>query len=228
MSAIIKSADAGERVRPFATGIAAFPPAAPQVDPEVSRLQAEVARLRQALETGAERIDRLEADAGETFEAGRTAGFEAGQREGDNLRAESLAALRAGLDGALEAFRSDMAALNGLAVLVARESLARLVGDDSQRQGLVTTLLGQQLKALEAAAVVRIEVSSHDFADADALNALAASVANPAIEVVAETSLASGDCRIRLKLGSLDVGIDQQWQGLHALLGELALSEARP
>lgn len=227
MSPVIKSADAGRRVRPFAAGVPAVQLLTPRIDPEVSLLQAEVDRLRQALGTGAERIDRLEAEAGKAFEAGRAAGFEAGLREGDNLRTESLAALRAGIDGALEACRGDMTALKRLAILVARESLARLVGDDVQRQSLVTTLLDQQLNALEWAAVVRIEVSSHDFPDSDALQALAASITSPAIDIVTETSLAAGGCRIRLRLGSLDVGIDQQWRGLHALLGELALSGGR-
>lgn len=222
MRTVIKSTEAtgGLRVRPL--GTAAPEAAPPRIDAEKAQLLADIDRLSEDVEAGESRIHRLELELAQAFEAGRAAGFAAGVKEGDTLRADSLALLGTGIEAALTRFGQDLTALESLSVLLVREALAKLIGEESDRQSLVTALLLHQLKAVEANSVVRLEVSRADFPDASALIALSDRSEVPLIQVVAESGLASGDCRIRLALGTLEVGLDQQWGELSNLLADLA------
>ena len=111
-----------------------------------------------------------------------------------------------------------MAGLERLAALLARTCLDRMLLADDGRADTVAALLRSQLARLEADAAVRIQVSAEDFPSPEALQMLA-----PApCEIIASPSLKGGDCAIRLRLGTLEVGIGQQWGVLRDALEEMA------
>jgi flagellar biosynthesis/type III secretory pathway protein FliH len=215
VSAILKSGSASleGRVRPL---LAALPEEVPAADPERERLEAEVARLGAALAARDEAVARLQEEAAQAFAAGEAEGREAGLREADDRGAELLAAVEQGVEAASARFAKEMGALEALALLVARTCLERMLLASEERTQLVAELIRGQVAALGDGAVLRIQVSAQDFASAEALAQIPGG--GPNCEILSSEGLASGDCRIGLRLGGLDIGLGQQWGALRAEL----------
>ena len=74
--------------------------------------------------------------------------------------------------------------------------------------------------------LLAVEVSREDFADGEALTALAHRLSPLAVVIEANPEMASGACVMRLRLGRLSIGIDQQWGVLRDLLTEMSEPEA--
>jgi flagellar biosynthesis/type III secretory pathway protein FliH len=219
VSGLIKSADAAARVflRPLIDAPA--PAAVAPIDPELLALRqlaeeqllglaerdAEIARLRDALAAASE--------------AGRAEGRKAALDEATKLNARTLAVLQPAVQAALDRFAAALGSLDRLAALLARESLAIMIGEPGERAELLARMVALQVEAIEAAAILRIDVARTDFADPDTLAALAGGTA---CEIRATDDLKSGDCTITLRLGALEIGIDQQWGRIADLLGTLA------
>ena len=217
---VIKSTDGDLDTRVRALGAEA--PAPPRIDPEILALRGEVERLTRDLASRdnqvAELRSEVEAARRDGIERGREAGLEAGA-----ARAEAtLDRLQRGVDVAVGQLARDLISMERLAVALAREGLSKVLGEDADRASLVTQIIRTQVAQLEAQAVLCIEVSPQDFPDAASLSDLAV---GPGIRTEAVSSLASGDCRIQLKLGALEVGLDRQWTNLSAILDDLALPE---
>ena len=218
MSGLLKSGSAtlAERVRP----LGAF--AAQAADPERERLAAELAALAAAL---AERDEAIAGHAGALEDAHRE-GREAGRREAEDESAAALAAIEAASERALAAFADELGEMETLAALLARTCLERLLLATEPRAALVCELIAGQARALDAEAMVRITVSASDFLTAQDLEAVTASLGSRRCELVASDELDSGDCRIALRLGTLDIGLGQQWGSLRAILDDAIGAEA--
>lgn len=194
-------------------------PAAPSaVDPELAALREETERLHRLLEQQAADMVALRREAEDAFRRGEAQGRAAGLSEAEDRSAQSLARLEGGIDRAVAEFATALSVLARLAPELARQGLATMLGDDDDRAGLVTALVHRQLKIVEAHAVVHVAVSPADFDD----DALAALGTTTGVRVKGDSGLKAGDCRIRLTLGTLDIGLDQQWGRLSALLHDLA------
>ena len=106
------------------------------------------------------------------------------------------------------------------------QCLASLMDDSSVYEGVLQAMLTRQLGQLQSQGSVRVEFSTADFPDEDALDRLRQRLDRTNVAVVRSDRLKSGDCRIQLVLGGLEVGVGQQWGALSALL--LELSEGPP
>ena len=195
---------------------------APPVDPERLALEVEQASLKHRLEQQAAELSDLRAQVRSAFENGEARGREAGRREAVEQDDQRLARLETGIDQAVAAFQASLGALERLAPALAREGLGRILGPSSERVPLVTAIVGHRLKTIEAQSIIHVEVSAADFADDLALEALEGTLGTLGPRVHASVSLKSGECRIKLKLGTLDVSLDQQWGRLGALLQDMA------
>jgi len=214
--------------------LTAPPPAATPVDPERAQLERrlealteEATRLRDekivletAIEVAEAEAERLVREGEAEAVAAEARGRDAGFAEGQEAKAEALARLEAAADRALDQFRTDLRGMETLAVALSKAALAKVFGDDRDMAYRVARLVRRQIEALDRDAVLRIEVAAGDFADAAALDALALDAGLDGIEIKAVDELDAGDCRIRLRLGELDVGLSQQWGRLSALLDE--------
>ena len=69
-------------------------------------------------------------------------------------------------------------------------------------------------------------VSARDFADETALAALGAEANTGSVRLLADGDLESGECRIDLQLGHVDIGAGTQWAQVAAFLDGLAEREA--
>jgi len=222
VTGLIKSGSASlaERVRP----LAAF--ALQGRDPERERLETELAALAAAL---AERDEAIagHADALETaWRKGEAEGRETGRSEAAADGAEALARIEAAAERALGLFADELEAMESLAALLARTCLERLLLATEPRAALVCELIAGQARALDAEAIVRVTVSASDFPAAEELKAVTASLGSRRCEVIASEEIDSGDCRIALRLGTLEIGLGQQWGRLRAVLDEAIAVEA--
>lgn len=197
----------------------------PLVDPEVAALRIELAAMGQQLKQRETEIEQLKRDVDAAFIDGEAEGREAGRLEADDGAQARLAALEAGLGRAAAEFAERMSGLEQLAVLLAHESLGKILDDRGAYADLLTRTIRAQLDRLERQAVICVETPRADFPDPEALEALAAAVARPGLDIRASDELAAGDCRIRLRLGTLEIGVAQQWSRLGAALRALANPE---
>jgi flagellar biosynthesis/type III secretory pathway protein FliH len=212
VSAVIKSWAADRGVR----GLEVAPPP-PPVSDEVRRIAALELRLLEMdaqLGTLREENDQLKAEALGAWREGHAKGVEEGRKDAED-RSEALAAGLAKTAGeALAAFRDRLAALEDATGQLAAEALSRIVGDPSERKGLIRDAVRRAAAGVFAGAVVVVEVSEADFQDAEMLKAV--TPADCEIRLVA--ALPSGACRLRLQMGEADLDLDGQVARLRALL----------
>lgn len=214
MTALLKSGSDAmhERVRPFSA------PHRLVVDPELEMLREELAALAAELAARDERI----AGHAEDVEAAFAKGEAEGRRAAEDEDAAMIAAIETAADAALVRLGEEIGALERLAPLLAETCLERMLLASEARVEIVTGLIRGQIAQLQADAILVIQVSAEDFGTADALARLRAALADPACEIAAAPALASGDCTIALRLGTLEVGLGQQWGSLRAALEEMA------
>ena len=194
----------------------------PAIDPERLALAAELQGLQLRLEQQDAQVSDLRAQVRSAFETGEAKGREAGMREAAAQDAQRLARLETGIEQALAAFKQSLTGLEHLAPALAHEAIAGILGESDARPALVAAIVRNQMKAVDARSVIHIEVSAADFTDDRALETLEETLGAAGPVVHASVALKSGDCRIKLKLGTLDVGLDQQWGRLGAVLMEMA------
>jgi flagellar biosynthesis/type III secretory pathway protein FliH len=218
MTALLKSgAEAmGARVRPFGA------PRQSVADPELERLGEELAALSAELAARDERIAALALEAEAAFDKGEAAGRDAGRREANDEGAAMVAAIKDAADDALARLDEEMRALERLAPLLAETCLERMLLASEARIEIVTDLIRGQIGRIQAGAVLAIQVCAEDFGTPEALDRLHTTLVKPGFEVAASPKLASGDCTIALRLGTLEIGLGQQWGALRAALEAMA------
>lgn len=228
MSPVIKSSDAvsARRVRPLEfsptqAGVREAP-----VDAEKVQLRADLEQAVSLIQSRDVEIERLTAEIDRAARDAEAKGYEDGLKAAEHRQEERLTLLKAGVDQAVTQLSGELAALERLAPLVAEEGLARLVGEGGDRCDLLRDMVVRAVAELDADTIVRVEVASTDFPDTTAIAADASLGAQRRIEVRHASAMRSGDCRIRLVLGELEVGLNQQWGRLSSLLRGLALPEA--
>lgn len=214
------------RVSAWSTATAAPASAqAPAVDPEILALRAEREDLKRRIEQRDATLSELRAEAEAAFREGEAKGREAGLREAADQSEQRLKRLEAGIGQAQAVFAEAMEALERLAPILAHDALANILGQDSDRPQLVAAVVRHQVRTLDARSLMQVEVSAADFPDDDALAVLEGALGNLGPSIHASVALKSGECRIKLKLGTLDVGVDRQWAELSAVLRDMAEGE---
>jgi flagellar biosynthesis/type III secretory pathway protein FliH len=213
MTGVLKfgSVSLQDRVRPLAMTL---PHGAPATDAERERLAGEVETLTAELAGRDDAIASLKDEIVRALEAGKAEGREAGRDEAEDRNAELLATIESAAEQALARFADQLAAMERLALLVAQTCLDRMLLASEERSRIIRDLVRGQVAALNDGADIRIQVSARDFGSPDALAQVAASAQSRGCEITASEALDSGDCTIALQLGTLDIGLNQQWGAL--------------
>ena len=199
------------------------PPDSRQVSHATSRreeypgMDAAVAELRAQLRQAAEEADLREEAA---YERGTRDGREAAGAE-QTEKAEQLA-IAIGKAEQLLANRLEECEL--LSLQVARAALARILGDESRQSALIEETLRHHMGLVKRELVVGIRVSPLDFDPGD-LDRIRESYRSVSIDC--DDDLESGECRIDLRLGQLDLGLAGQGRRLAELIERLE-EEERP
>lgn len=220
MSTVIKlgSACNARIVMPYASDLAAAPTEAVRPDPyrgELDRLQALLAERDAALEKVPAQIKKARAE-------GEAAGRAAAEAAAEDSREQALALLREGIEQAQGTLADGREQMEVLALLIARTALEKLFGDDRGRKEAVGALVMRQLQSIERRMLLKIEVARLDFPDTRELAALAAEIGVDEDLVSANADFPAGACRMQLRIGMLEVGVDQQWGAVRGVLDELA------
>lgn len=156
------------------------------------------------------------------------AALEKGRREGlaqaQSREVERVTALERALEHALQLFDQRLTATDRFAAELASVALDRLIQNSGAATQFAAAFITKQVHALRASAIVRIHVSSTDFCDQTALNALELQLreAGARVEIVADTRLHSGMARLDCKLGAAELDLVHQWRSLAILLRDLA------
>jgi flagellar biosynthesis/type III secretory pathway protein FliH len=215
MSGLIKGG-ATHSVRSFLDP--AVLPAAPVRDPRIEALEREVGELRAALAA-----QRLESE--QAVKAARAEGEREGRAAADDASDKRLALIGKGIESAVARWETRLVDLDGLAPALARAALGKLFDQGEDQKRFVAGAIVRQLRLLRRESLIAIRVSASDFADESALAALAAEAGTGSVRLLADRDLESGECRIDLQLGHIDVGAGTQWAQVAAFLDGLAERE---
>jgi flagellar assembly protein FliH len=224
---IIKAQDREGRIGVRGLVLGSHRPTAPVIVPDPAQVAMDALRVRvEALSDQLAAKDRELADLRkamvQTRQESLGEGRAIGLAEAESREAERLGALEKSLAEGVAQLAGSLEALEPLALLVARESLDKILGDPDAYAELISGLVRRQLAGMKDQSVLAVEVSAEDFPDADALASLVTDLARPAVTVAVGEDLASGCCRLRLKLGGVEVGPHPQWDHLGQLLRRMA------
>jgi flagellar assembly protein FliH len=215
MSGLIKG-DAAQSVRSFLEP--AGPSPAPFRDPRLEALERENEQLRSALAA-------LRSESEQAVKAARAEGERQGKAAADDVSGKQLGLLGKGLDSALAHWQARLEDLDELAPALAGAALAKLFDGGGEHKRFVAGAIARQMRLLRRESLVAVRVSARDFADEAALAELGSEAGTGSVRVVADADLASGECRIDLQLGHVDVGAGTQWAQLAPFLDGLAARE---
>lgn len=225
MRAVIKSGDGSGDVRVRGLAVKSPPPVPSAEARRITELQRQASEAEQTIATLQDQIGRLADEALNAMREGHAEGLIEGRKAAEDQSARLLVLLTEASDRASEDFRRSLTTLEAAAGTLASLALARIVSDAGSRQSLVVDTVHRAVADLFEGSVVSIEVSPLDFPDPSALETLRLPQAAPPIDVRPVRGMASGDCRVRLRLGEIDLGLDGQLARLRAVLeasGELS------
>jgi flagellar biosynthesis/type III secretory pathway protein FliH len=228
MSRIIKSSNAtgqsGVRELTDPGGSAISVVSITKHDEERHGLLLRIAQLEDDLKRQKAETVNLNSEIERAREEGREQGYESGVIAAEDRQFERLGLLKKSMLLASDSVSLHLQSVGRLAPLLAQECLDIILGDAADRADLVARIVENQVSKLDAAMLVSIKLSRLDFPDDAALVQLAEQVGTN-VAVMACDDVAPGGCVMTLKLGQMDVGLDQQWPVLRAALSEMAMPE---
>jgi flagellar biosynthesis/type III secretory pathway protein FliH len=224
MTGIIKSGNLNDlsSVRPLSVLQQQIPAVLSRQEEEVDALHQQIASLEKELGLRSAAIKSLHSDIERAFEEGKAQGRNTGLAEAEDRQTLRFSLLNDAIRQSQNKLVHDVGSLERLSALLARECLDIIFGNNAAHASMVERIIASQIAKIDKSMVLSVEVSRDDFPDGDALDALAVSTALPRTLLTAKPGAATGSCLINLRLGRMDVGIDQQWSSLREVLGEMA------
>lgn len=227
---LIKSGDPRRAERVRAVSVAMRPTATgareTAQDQALAAARAEIATLQAELAERDARVARLREGVVQAHKDGVAEGRRAGLVEAEDGRAQCLAALSGGVDAALERFSGQLVAMDHLAVALACEAVGKILSDSEDYRERLARTIRRHVDAVGAGVVIGVSVSHDDFPEPADLADLEAKVARRGLMLTPSRDLRAGGCEVRLRLGVLEIGLDQQWDRLQTLFGDLIGDEA--
>lgn len=186
-------------------------------DPRLAELEATIESLTLALQKAD--VQHAQALAAARKEA-REEAAEAYRRD----EAKALAALGTGIAAALTSAREELTALENLAPVLCETALEATFGQRDDYRERTSRAIERQLVALRQGMVLAVAVSTADFPDPEALENLGARLG--ALKIEGDPTLAQGEARIELRLGSIELSLVRHWDALRTELRSMV--EGRP
>jgi flagellar biosynthesis/type III secretory pathway protein FliH len=228
VNALIKAGTSARAVQPFASrpaisnalaaAPAPSPPEPPLEDSRLALLRQENAELKRTMAALREAAPLAEARAREEGAREALARVQRDEEKRVKLLADGVAA-------GLAAWEDRLASLEALAAVLAQSSLSKLFDESGDYSDFVLGMIGRQMRALRRQAVLAVRVSPSDFADEAALARVAAQTGMGTAAIVADAELPTGECRLDLQLGHVDLGMRAQWGLLSDLLLQIVDEE---
>ncbi len=192
--------------------------AAPKRDPEIERLEREVANLRKAM-------DQAEREAEAAVETARAETRREAETAFKQDEKHRLDLLQAALDQSVSAVHTTLTRLEALAPQLCERALSNVFDRSDDLRDLVERALAKQIAPLRSELVICMRVSAADFTSDDAIAALSARLPPPPAQLKRDENLPAGECVIELRLGQIELSLPRYWNELKAAL-EAAVAEA--
>lgn len=175
-----------------------------------------------------ERIDALEAEVAshgaaleDAFAKGEAAGRSAAEDEFVQDQAAALEALKAALLEMRSRHSEALQSFETLALAGSVAAIEKMIGDPDRYRGLLQAAIAHQTRQLDLATVVTVEVSRLDFPDTRDVAALEADLGDLRRKLLVRDDYDAGACRIRLTVGSLEIGLPLQWSAIRSMFEQL-------
>jgi len=191
-------------------------------DEERERLRRQVTDLETELRQRDEAIRAHKAELATTFASGKAEGRLLALTEAQDRQAERMTLLEAALRLADAHICERLSSLDRLAALLAQECLDIILGDRNARSDFLRQIIDRQIAEIEKSLLIGLKLSPEDFPDRKSLDALAKEVGMRATTVTTADAIPTGGCVLTLRLGEIDVGINQQWSVLRDTLSQIA------
>lgn len=213
MSRLLKAASSGALIKPLPqpAGAAPHAPAARATPDPQAALRDRIATLEAELRRAAAELPKK---LGEAREKGKREGLE----ERDRSAAERLKLLEQLFERAASSWGQQLLAANALSVEIARNVLERMIGNPAWKAEFAEAAIAARMARLDRGSILSIRVSTEDFGE-DVASLLELDSPTP---VTLDPSLKSGDCRIQLTMGEIELGAPAQWRRAAKLLDEIA------
>jgi type III secretion protein L len=195
-------------------------PAVQALEHQIAELQHQLSRMSTSAAEQARQLEEARRQIQVTREASLAEGFTDGLRQAEADFAARSQALADALADALRTHDRAMKGLDKLSSMIALAALDRVLGPSHGRDDAVARIVARQVDLLASSAPVDVRVSAEDFADTAALQEALVRVGADPARVRTDPALTSGQVTIRLRLGEVDAGIDQQLTALRRLLSE--------
>ncbi|WP_164119033.1 hypothetical protein [Sphingorhabdus sp. Alg239-R122] len=153
----------------------------------------------------------------ESFEKGKVAGAENSTAKAQ-VKHEQLGKAS---QEALELFSQKLESLDGLAAALTHEGLAKIFDSRDDLSDLVVSAISNRIRQIKDETILSVVVSADDFPDSGQARARIPGLQDD-VELRCDPSLESGDCRIKLSLGILEIAPELQVTRLRELLQQLA------
>lgn len=157
------------------------------------------------------------------FSEGEEAGRTAMEAEIEDDRAAALALLGEGIDAAKNELGHALENAESIALMVAQMALDKMFGTAEERKAAITDLIRHQFRQIGNDSFVSLEVSRTDFPNTREVAELSAALSIAPDTVRVSDELNAGDCRMRMQLGSLAIGLNRQWGAIRTLLEDMAV-----
>ena len=198
--------------------------AAVPMDPRLE----EISRLNKALEKAEAEVEQgkkaSEEAVKKAYEEGRAAALLSIEKNDK----ENLALLKTNLEALSDSLDKQMASTDLLSLAIAQAALRNLFESEESVPEIVVNLIKRQLRDIRQKLITEIVVSQSDFPDAQSLDDLIAQFGSGfPIKIRSQGNMKSGDCRIELRLGYIDLSLKDYWEDLCFLCEEIANEAGR-
>ncbi len=191
-------------------------------DLAIRAVEAENERLVLALEQARDELEKLQGEQALAIDRAFESGREAGRAEIEKDESQALQLLESGCRSALDQWKDRLGSLDLLALALTKATVHKILGNGSDGAGMVGAILAEQLHAIEDQTSITVMVSAEDFTDESSVNELGQRLDDPRLAIVRDGRLESGDCRIRLRLGEVDIGLPTQLAAFDRAIGQMA------
>lgn len=198
-------------VRPLDLGTASPKQPVPATAEPQDEIALELIRLRSMLATADSEYERKIAAAREQGRQSAIAGF---QRD----EAKALAILAEGVSAAAEGVRSEIAALQSLAITLCQNVLGKLLVDPGKQQAFLSGAIAKQVALVHRDSVLSVRVSNVDFAEPSSLADLSTQLGLSANSIQTDPAIAPGSCRMMMRLGQIDLSIPEYLREIQRVL----------
>jgi len=178
--------------------------------------------LRDEVDALNRKLEVLEEDQTKNLKKMQEETREACAAEFQSDEAARIELILSGLSAAQESFQAELSHLEELSLAISETALDGVFGQDHRYRPHLLRMIDAQLRGLHEETVLGLVVSQEDFSLEETQAELLTLVEGRNINIDYSAELSSGDVRLRLRLGQIELSVKEHWAKLKILMASLA------